>query len=522
MNNGLTTTFRLLSKTPNDAAVNVLLPALDSADPVVQEGALASLLTRRNQAGHTEILRRIPSMSQSWSNIIEKQSSRLTGAMRNAVLGTDEVLFANACKASVMYKDYDLIPNLLTTLTDSDLSKGDLATETLMQLIGLLYDDVSHPLDNKTRHDIQQVHKRVVSCLEASIQRFGRHRRREVIEGFLFLINSENEVLKQILDNPHHVSYLVLIDVLSSSSHSGIIQLILDYFDKPKAPSSVLSVAANRCDLKFIRCFLHKIKRGISQPVRQNLKRLVSIAWLKNCKTIASNLDDAAQRSLVQLTMVSSLPREQAFSTVEYFLKNGKMEGRREAALALAAFNGAEANQLALLALNDPDQQVNANVLPHLRHRGIPGILQKLVELLDSPHHIIRQAARASLAEFSFARFLGSFEMIDEESLLTTAALVLKIDQQTIPLLREELKSLVRSRRIRGMQITRAMGIAHCVEDLLIEMLHDEDYIIRSEAAQTLSKCHSPEARAALADATFDKSVTVQESAKRSINEQTQ
>ena len=351
------------------------------------------------------------------------------------------------------------------------------------------------------------------------MQRFGRHRRREVIEGFLLLVNADNAVLNQILDNIHHVSYLVLIDVMSRSAHDGVIKLILGYFDKPQAPSSVLNVASNRCDLKFIRSFLNKINRGLSDVVRQNLKRMNNIVWLRNYKNIISDLDDGAQRSLVQLAMTSGIAREKAFSIIKHLLSKGKIGGRREAAQELAAFNGAEANALAVQALSDTDPQVQANVLPQLRHRGIPGILPRLVVMLDSPHLVVRQAARKCLAEFSFQRFLGTFEMLDDDARKSTAVLVKKIDQQTVPLLREELQSLVRSRRLRGLQIVRAMDITDCVEDLLIDMLHDEDHIVRTEAAISLGKCRSPAAQSALEEALRDSSITVREAAQKSFNE---
>ena len=205
-------------------------------------------------------------------------------------------------------------------------------------------------------------------------------------------------------------------------------------------PLAVLSVATNRSDSTFIRNLLNKIGRKPSDAVRQNLKRMCNIAWLRNIKTIVHDLDDACQHSLVILLMASGIPRPQAFSVIEYILQRGKPGGRREAARALAVFNGADANALALRALNDTDPQVQANVLTHIRRRSIPGGLQRLVEKLDSPHLDVRQAARNALAEFSFQRFLGTFDLMDEEDRLSTAAIVKKIDQQTIPLLREELQ----------------------------------------------------------------------------------
>ncbi len=199
--------------------------------------------------------------------------------------------------------------------------------------------------------------------------------------------------------------------------------------------------------MKFIRNFLFKVNRNPSTALLQNLKQIINLAWLPNIKNIIHNLDDADQRSLVFFVMSSGVPRPRVFYIIEYILQRGKPGGRREAARALAAFNGADANVLALKALGDSDPQVQANVLPHLRRRGIHGTLQRLVVLLDSPHLVVRQAARTALCEFSFARFLGTFEMLDGEARKTTAAIVKKIDQHSIPLLLEELQAPSRFRR---------------------------------------------------------------------------
>ena len=89
MANGLSITFDLLTSTDNEAAVQVLIPALDCPNPVVQEGALIALLKRRTAAGGREILDRMSRMKPEWKTIIRQHRGRLTGALRDAILGTD-------------------------------------------------------------------------------------------------------------------------------------------------------------------------------------------------------------------------------------------------------------------------------------------------------------------------------------------------------------------------------------------------------------------------------------------------
>jgi HEAT repeat protein len=520
MSDGLATTLGVLSKTDNESAVRLLLPALDSPNLEIQEGALNALLNRRNPAGQSEILRRIPSLSQSWKHIIGQQPWRLTGTMRIAVLGTDETQFANACAAAVMFDDYDLIPTLLTVLGDVPDSKAGMAIETLMKLVSRLSDELAHGNEHSKHRDPRMIQQHIVSCLEASVQRFGRHRRREIIEAFLMLVNSNNSLLNDILENPHHAGYIVICDIMARTSHDVIMKLLLDYLENPQAPSIVFSMIANRCDLNFIRAFLHTIGRDPAAPVCQSLKRMAIIAWLRNLKNIIEYMDEAAQQSLIKLVTAAGITRSQVYSAIECVLLHGKTIPRREAALALADFSGSDSNKLALRALKeDADPQVQANIILQLRHRGIPGVLSQLAELLNSPHLSVRQAARDALSEISFTRYVTNFDMLDDETRISTANLVKKIDLQTIPLLRAELQSPIRNKRLRGMKITRVMDVTSSVEDLVIGLLRDEDHILRTEAAEMLAKCHSPAARAALEEALHDKSVIVQETAQRSLDE---
>ncbi len=232
---GLATTFGVLAKTDNQSAVRILLPALDSSNPTIQEGALTALLSRSNPSGQDEIIRRVPHLSERWKYIIHQHSGCLTAAMREAMLVSDDTQYANACTAAVMFGDFNLIPTLLIILEDRHQSKADRAADSMMQLTSQLYDLLARGDESSPRRDPQWFQQHMLSSLETSVERFGKHRRQEVIEAFLMLAKSDNALINLILKNPHHVSYLVLIDVLSRSPHEGIMRLLLDFFDDPQA-----------------------------------------------------------------------------------------------------------------------------------------------------------------------------------------------------------------------------------------------------------------------------------------------
>jgi HEAT repeat protein len=211
------------------------------------------------------------------------------------------------------------------------------------------------------------------------------------------------------------------------------------------------------------------------------------------------------------LVMASGIPRYLSFTTIKHLLLEGKPAGRREAARALAGFNGSDANALALRALEDADPQVQANILSYIRQRAIPGILPRLVKFMDSPHLVVRRAVQQSLADFSFPKFLNSFEMLDEDVQQSTGMLVKKVDPQTLPLLREELLSPSRSRRIKGLKIASALDLIESLETTIRDLMRDSDPEIRFEAALALDNRKPPSNSHPLEEFPFDNDYQPQE-----------
>ncbi|OHB80774.1 MAG: hypothetical protein A2V98_04530 [Planctomycetes bacterium RBG_16_64_12] len=522
MNEGLKTTLEVLGSTHNEAAVRVLVPALDSPRAAIREGALAAVLSRRNPAGHREVLRRLRTADERSKAIILEHRGRMTQALRDAVLGSDFELCASGCEAAVWFREFDLIPALITVLEDTSSPHDELAGQTLSRLVELLYGELAGAGPNDGRRDPQMVRRHVIAALELSMGRFPSHKRREIVGAYLLLVHRDSNVLKQVLNDPHHAAFLVLVDVLSKSPSPGVIGLLLAFLDDPRASSAALSVVSKRSDLTFVRYFLRKIGNEPSAAVKQNLRRIESVAWLADGTEILDQLDGAAQHAAVRLVMASNIPRDDAFCLVRHLLLHGKPMGRRAAAEALSQFHGSESNDLALQALDDEDPQVQANALVQLRGRGIPGVLPRLVEKIDSPHAVVRNAARTSLDEFSFQRFLAAFDMLDDEVRVSTGTLVKKVDLKTIPLLKAEMESRVRTRRLRALAIARTIGAVEPLEATILGLLRDEDHMVRAEAAKALGRAESPGSWEALEKALHDRSATVQEAARESMAERAQ
>lgn len=514
---GLEKTIEVLSTTGNEAAVDVLLPALDSAHRAIQEMALKALLDRWSTAGQQDILRRWNTFDERLKSIVAERPGRIYDALREAILGTQPLAFANACDMILWAKEYDLLPTLLTAAEDRANPNANEAVQTLLALADQLYDELASPRDYSNRRDPQLIRQHLLGTLEQSVGRYEHHKRAAVLDAFLMLANRENAALKRVLLNPHDRTYLPVIEVLTSSSRPGVTRLLLAYLDDPHAPHAALGALAQRSDEAFLRHLLRKVGTDPLPVVKTNLRRVENIPWLREDLRRIAQLTDAEQQSVMHLATASGMKRLHVFEVAQFLLRHGSVGGRRAASQALAEFKGVEANLVAVQSLDDSDPQVQVNILTQLRERGIPSAMSRLLELIDSPHAIVRQAAQHCLAEFSFKRFVAAFDLLSPEVRQSTGALVRKVDPDAIAQLKEELVVSARTRRLRALQIITCLSAAAELEHELIDLLHDDDHFIRLEAAQLLVNCDSLPTRQALREALLDRNPSVQEAAGRSL-----
>ena len=517
MSNRIATTFDFLSTTENEAAVRVLTAGLESRFAELRDMAIDAILSRRNSIGHRALLRRLHLLPENCRARIRNSPTQMTHALRDVVLETDPQICANGCEAVLWFREYDLIPALVNAVTDQGNPNADLVGRALLDLVESLYGELASPGRVRARRDPQLLREHTISALETGVKRYAQHKRREVLESFLLLANRDSVELKQILNDPRHPAFVVMIETLSKSERGGVIRLLLALLDDPHSPSAALSVIGNRYDRRFMKFLLKKIGREPSKATARNLKRIESIGWLDDPAGVIGPLDDACQHSLVKFVTNSGVRRQAAFGAVEYLLVHGSPAGRRAAVEVLSEFNGARANALVLECLDDADPCVQASAIAQLRSRGIPGTLSRLVELLDSSQPVVRRAVQDSLSEFSFQRFLGAFDMLEEDVRHSTGMLVKKVDPNVIPLLKSELKSPIRSRRLRALTVVRTVEVVDELEPIVIELLSDEDHHIRAEAAVTLAHSTKEAARGSLRAALEDSSPAVREAAERGL-----
>ena len=174
---------------------------------------------------------------------------------------------ANGCDALLYIREFDLIPALVAGIEEVNNPHAPLVAQTLLSLCELLQEEITGPRDQPRLQDPVRVCDQVLPSIERAVERFSRHRCREAIEAFLVLASSENPVLKQVLAEPRHPAYLVMMDILRTSPRMAIIRLVLNLLESRFAPPVALHVVAHRTDRALRAKLLKRVGEHMSDTL---------------------------------------------------------------------------------------------------------------------------------------------------------------------------------------------------------------------------------------------------------------
>jgi HEAT repeat protein len=521
---GLSRTGHVLAGSPNRAVLPVLLAGLKSSSPAIRAATIRAALRRHERATHTQLIEHFASLSESDRLVVgdahRAMPHHAAAALKAAILEGDATHCKSACRIIALSGDVDLVPVLVRAAEDKKHHYRAEAAATILELAMRVQQDLSRWTagDRSAAHDPSFKRHHVLVSLEQSVSRYTQHRRKEILDAFLLLAPVDNGTLQKILRDTSHPCHAPTISQLDSTQDFGILERLVEMLHDTEAAPATLKIIARRSDERFIDLLLTSLKRPVPVRVLHNMRSLTNVAWLEEDCGRLLEVDGRAQAVAVDLALPSGLGRSAVFALLTFLLQHGLTEARRACCQALAKFDGAQADELVLQLLDDPDSGVQAAAVRQLRARRVPDALQRLVALLDSRLPEVRDAARSSLAEFNFTRYRTMFDLLDEQSAHTTGVLVHKVDHSVQQQLAEELSSPSVTARLRGIEMAVAMEATQDVLEQLIELTSHENVSVRKEAVAALANCRGEAAISAVKRAVADSNPTVAEAAQESLD----
>jgi len=517
MNQGPNITFQYLAKTENEAAVELLVAGLDSKSEKTHRWSLRALLQRRSESGHIEVFKRLSRFDQEDQEIIAEHPARLVRIVAEALKDPNPKAVQKACATVQKFRLYDAVPALISQLVQENNPHQPMLAEAVFKLVESFYAELSGDDCDRKRRDMSGLRDRITLDLEDAVRKFHRHRQPEAVEALLLLAKQKNVTLRDMLSRPDEASYDSIVELLRSSEQGGVMRLLLGLLEDPKAPLAVADVIGSRTDAKFVSHLAKTVGPKPPRSIAESLQRIRSILWADASHPVFKELDDEAQQGAIQILLHSSMDERSIAPVLSYLAKHGKPRGREAALRALAGNKQPHINKLFVEALGDEDPGVRAAAIVQLRPRQVSGSLSLLIAMVDDDHDEVLAALREAMPEFSFQQFLANFDDMPEELRPVSGHLVMKIDTNCPAKLEHEMKRPSPVGRRRAILAALSMGLVHALEKRIIELLQDEDHIVRVAAAKALADCKSAPSWEALRDAMLDRSYVVQEAAEESL-----
>ena len=522
-------TLHWLTITGNRTAGELLLRLLDSQHSEFRQAAASALMLRPESMGHRAILERIDPASQEWRGRLTSLPSAFCDFLRSQLVQGSPQERTKACRFILETEQFDFIPLLANLLGNGQVAPREVVAQTMLELCRRLASQVQSTGNGETpspnretgepRQRLAQVAQQVSCALAIYCDHFSQHASVEIVQAFLLLSEGNSQALAKWVQDRYHAICPALLRLLEAETAPNVVKALCHFLQQEEVPPAILGIYSRRTDLAFVREFLRAIGPHPSAALRRHLRKLRQVRWLGVLPGLLPFLNENEEAVIARATVRFGVPRAEMVKVLGLLLERGRPAGRRAAAEALGEFHGAEANALALQALADADPLVQAAIIRQLRRRGILGALPIIIHKLESPHGVVRRAARKSLREFSFPHLLQIWDMLPQDAQKSTGMLVTQVDSRSTLLLQAELLSRSRVRRRRALEIAERLELVPQLESAIIPLLEDENQTIRAEAALALAQCRSAASLEALTEALHDRSATVRDIVAKVLEE---
>ncbi|QDU56408.1 HEAT repeat domain-containing protein [Aeoliella mucimassa] len=514
---GFQLTLSTLSRTPNQSAADVLVHSIEEISPAVRNGAIAAFARRSDELSQRRLLEIIPMLSRDELAALDDLPRKLQTTLRKMIAEHDIESTRAACYFITSNLAFDEFPAVVTAACDPDHPGGDVMSSTALTLARALHSQIVAYRRAPGGRDPSFARRWALTSLAKAVDQFQEHRRTELLEAFLLITTPGNHTLTQLLTDPEHPAHDSLMTMLRDSPSIGAIELLAKLFEDPQSPIELLEIAVDRTDEHFRSLFLQAITYPISSRVRDNVKRLKRIRLLEKPEEDWFTLPPQAQAVALEMLSASRLSRRIKLNIFQVMLTNGAPLARLVCCNSIGRIELPEARATLEKLLSDSDPQIIAAAGRALRRTGSESAVKELASLLEHTDQTVRKIAKDGLSDFTFMRYVSQFDEMDTGSRKELGCIVLETDATAIEQLRHEITAASLSRKLRGMQMASAMGAVDDLIPTITKQTGHQDAAVRAEAALTLARSPSDDAREAIEAAMKDANALVRNRATQAL-----
>lgn len=521
MNEPYLLTFQYLSRSESPHALPTLIAGLAAESPSIRAAATEALILRRQTNAHLEMIRRVDLHSPGILEVLKRNLTVFSYALRQSILQGDDTLRPNALSIVAATQSYQHLPTLIQYFEHPNIPDR----AEIVELIRQLADSFHHYLhpDNHTSHSVRDpllVRDQLIENLERTIPSADPADLPVLLDCLLILAPIEHRAVKNLLRPAPDPIRAAAETVMMESTHPAIMSKIIEMMGQESAPLKAIQIIRRRTDPEFISHLIRSIPARLSQSWLNNFKRIDSIEWLQNAEDVCEQIPPSLHLRLVHLVSEANLTDFERHRVLTWVMKHGAPEARTVATRILSEVDNGLVQELVMNGIDSAEEEVQAWATTQLRVCKIPQAFQMLINRLDSPLSQVREAARGELGDFNLQKFLSVFDENEPEVCIRAGQLMQKITPDFLNQLRQEVEHPIRTKRLRAIRAAGAMQLQTRIVDSLLKELNDDEPAVRRAVVEVLKYVLRADVVTALGTtAQHDKNARVREDALRAVQQ---
>lgn len=476
---GLTTTFETLAVTRNEAAIDVLIAALDEADGKIRLAALDALTRRQEPRGPKMLLARWAAIDPAGVKFLRPRKAWMLETLRQSLRGPIDAI-ETVIVAAQQLNATEVVADLIAIAeTAPDLTVRVRAGQAVLALVD--------PIGRSAREDrsLSTVRNPIVARLVESVRRFAVHRNPVLIEAFLSVSSWSDGELRAIFEAAAEPMNLIC-DQLAISELPGPIELLAGYIRRKTIPPRILAIMQTRTDEAFRDALLRFVGNEPSGNVIRNLR---DMGMPKSCHGGESLVEGTSPENRAALISVYAMANQDNLETMHLIttvLRHGGPGCIAAASLALGKCEvpTSEFWMRAAVPIADDDQEAIA-----LDENA--QLLSKLIELLEHDEPALRRSVRRVLEPLHADAMLEKFHSLRPRSRRRLGRVVMMIDDAAVDRVRDALRHPVLSHRLEAIAMADALAIVDLLSDSFTRISRDDHQEARIRAAEVMSDATS-------------------------------
>ncbi len=471
---GLQVTFETLGATRNEAAIDVLIAALDDANASTRRSALGALLSRGERRAPDLVLANWQKLQADDLRILRPKRKWMLPTIDAALrLGGEQLEVALAAADSLQMTE--VLPQLIT-LAESSASRAikQQATEIVLKLV--------EPLGLKARDDRDQATVRgpVRARLADSVDRYAMHRNEHLVDAFLVVCTWGDGELRECFSDGSQ-SLELICQRLHQSAQSGVVDLLAGFIRRRNIHARIAESIRTRADEAFRDALLRKVSAEPNATVLRNLTELGLPRCLRGGEPILDQVTADQRAAVSHVYAAACNDMLVALNVIIGAIQRGGSGVVSAAALGLSRCSVPDIDFWMRAALPVADGNME-------RIAADPNafLLNRMIDLLDHGDAGLVRGVRRVLGPLHADQMLGRFESLRPRSRRRLGRVVMMIDPDALQRVRDALRHPVLTHRLQAIAMADALAAVDLLSDAFEHIAREDHQEARMRAAEAM------------------------------------